>query len=263
MADNVQKTPLARQLNEFANRKVHGALAQLGQALPASVVSRAGAVVTVKFEVQSGYTLPNITVPLIGSEYIRLPIAAGCLGWVMTADAYLGGVSGLGGGTAGLTPRGNLSMLVFSPIGNKHWQASENDNATVIYGPDGVVIRDSAKTNTFTLTSTGVTMVLTAGGLVVTVPTGESVTINGNVIINPVVAARVNGNLIVDGALQLAGGIEALDGSTYGGDLKTAGGVIAGFGTGDQVGLQTHHHTQPNDSHGDTEGPTAAPTAGT
>jgi Phage protein Gp138 N-terminal domain len=45
--------------------------------------------------------------------------------------------------------------------------------------------------------------------------------------------------------------------------LHCTGAVVAGFGTGDQVGLQTHTHTQPNDSHGDTEEPTNAPTAGT
>jgi phage baseplate assembly protein gpV len=37
------------------------------------------------------------------------------------------------------------------------------------------------------------------------------------------------------------------------GDLHVTGAVIAGFGGGAQVGLQTHHHV--NDSHGDTEGP--------
>lgn len=50
---------------------------------------------------------------------------------------------------------------------------------------------------------------------------------------------------------------------TLKGDLHVTGAVIAGYGGGDQVGLQTHRHTQPNDSHGDTEVPTNAPTAGT
>jgi phage baseplate assembly protein gpV len=47
------------------------------------------------------------------------------------------------------------------------------------------------------------------------------------------------------------------------GDLKVTGAVIAGFGGGDQVGLQTHVHAQGNDSHGDAEVPTNPPTAGT
>lgn len=47
------------------------------------------------------------------------------------------------------------------------------------------------------------------------------------------------------------------------GPIQATGSIIAGFGGGDQVGLQTHTHTQANDSHGDTEEPTSAPTAGT
>lgn len=47
------------------------------------------------------------------------------------------------------------------------------------------------------------------------------------------------------------------------GDFNATGAVIAGFGTGDQVGLQTHTHQQGNDSAGDAEVPTNAPTGGT
>jgi len=47
------------------------------------------------------------------------------------------------------------------------------------------------------------------------------------------------------------------------GDVHVTGAVIAGYGGGDQVGLQTHVHNQGVDSHGDIEQPTAAPTAGT
>jgi hypothetical protein len=45
--------------------------------------------------------------------------------------------------------------------------------------------------------------------------------------------------------------------------FTASGNVIAGQGGSDQVTLQGHQHTQPNDSHGDTEQPTNAPTAGT
>jgi hypothetical protein len=247
MADNSQKTPLARTLNQFAARTVLGAMEQLGRSLPASVVSRKGAIVTVKFLLTSPYTLPNVTVPLIGSEYVRLPIQAGCLGWVMTADAYLGGVSGLGGGTAGISPRGNLSMLVFSPIGNKNWTAADDDEAVVIYGPDGVILRDSKAAGKLQIKPTTVQWDL---------PAGVSLVINGNVVIN--------GNETLTGGLALGGNISAQDGrSTYAGNFYTSGGIVAGIGTGDSVGLQTHTHTQPNDSHGDVEGATASPTGGT
>ena len=55
-----------------------------------------------------------------------------------------------------------------------------------------------------------------------------------------------------------AGGVFKVNGA-----IHATGGVIAGFGGADQVGLQTHTHTQGVDSHGDTEDPTSAPTAGT
>lgn len=47
------------------------------------------------------------------------------------------------------------------------------------------------------------------------------------------------------------------------GELRVTGPVFAGYGTGDQVGLQTHVHAQPNDSHGDAESPTNPATPGT
>lgn len=47
------------------------------------------------------------------------------------------------------------------------------------------------------------------------------------------------------------------------GDLHVTGAIIAGFGTGDQVGVQTHTHHQGADSHGDSEAPTNPPTPGT
>jgi hypothetical protein len=46
------------------------------------------------------------------------------------------------------------------------------------------------------------------------------------------------------------------------GTLRTTGAIVAGYGGADQVGLQTHIHTQLVDSHGDTEMPTNAPTPG-
>ncbi len=47
------------------------------------------------------------------------------------------------------------------------------------------------------------------------------------------------------------------------GNLQVTGEVYRGYGTGDQVSLGGHKHTQPNDTHGDTEQPTNEPTAGT
>jgi len=252
IASNVQKTPIARTLNQFTERKAKGIIALTGQSLPASVVSVVSSgIVNIKFELTNiPYTLPNLTCPLFGPEFIRYPIQPGCKGFVVPADAYLGGVSGLGGGTADLAQRANLTSLVFFQIGNKNWSPADDPNKTVIYGPDGVIIRDLNKTNVLDVNSTEVTLVLKEGSFVVTLPSGL-----------PMI---VNGNLQVNGALALSGLITAPDGvSTYTGNIETAGAITAGFGTGGQVGLQTHTHTQADDSHGDTEAPTASPTGGT
>ena len=47
------------------------------------------------------------------------------------------------------------------------------------------------------------------------------------------------------------------------GDLHVTGEVVRGWGTGDQVTLGQHTHTQGGDSHGDSEEPTFPPTPGT
>jgi hypothetical protein len=251
MADQVQKTPIARTLNQFSERKARGIIALTGRSLPASVTAVVSSgIVTVKFELTDiPYTLPPLTCPLFGPEYVRYPIQAGCKGFVVPADAYLGGVSGLGGGTANLAQRGNLSTLVFFPIGNKGWSATDDPNALVLYGPDGVIIRDLNKTNVLDVSSTEVTLVLKAGSFTVTLPAGL-----------PMI---VNGNLQVNGGLGLSGNITAADGvSTYAGNLATTGEVTAKVGVA-SVALSTHKHAQPDDSHGDVEQPTDSPTGGT
>jgi len=79
------------------------------------------------------------------------------------------------------------------------------------------------------------------------------ISING-VVFNQ--QGQVAGNLPVNGTLQLSGSIKALNGSTYAGTIQTAGNVIAGFGTGDQIGLQTHAHISGNPGN-QTSGPIA------
>lgn len=155
MADNALKTPLTKSLPQLAERTALQAIRRTGRALPCSVTKVSGAIVTVKFEVQSGFTLNPVTMPLFGPEYIRYPIQKGDKGFTVPSDVYLGGVSGLGGGTADMSQRGNLSTLVFLPIGSKTW--SEVDpNAVTIYGPNGAVMRDTNSRSTVILTPQGI-----------------------------------------------------------------------------------------------------------
>jgi hypothetical protein len=156
MSDNTQKTPVGISLNRFASGKAKDAIQKLGKSLPASVVSVRGSIVQVKFEIASNvFTLPNVTIPLIGTEYVRPPIQSGCKGFVLAADAYLGGMSGIGGGVADLTPPANLTALVFAPIGHNGWSTVDG-NAVVIYGPNGVVLRSEDGRTSLTLTPTGI-----------------------------------------------------------------------------------------------------------
>lgn len=242
MVNTSQKTPLANSLNLLAQQQALNVIAQLGKALPATVTAVAGSIVTVSFNIQSGYTLPNVTCPVACSQWIREPVQVGDQGVVEPADAALGGVSGLGGGTATLSPVGNLSALIWKPVANQSWTMPDAGKP-FINGPTGFICGDKNQVVEIVGDSTARTITFKIGGAAV-------LTVNATGVID-------NGNL------QISGAIENATGGIYAGDIKTAGNVIGGFGTGDQVGLTTHTHTQPNDSHGDTEQPTSAPTAGT
>lgn len=220
MADNVLKTPYALSLNEFAQRKINNAIQLLGKALPASVVAVNGAIVTVKFEVNSVYTLPVVTIPLFGPEYIRYPIQVGDLGVVFPVDFHIGQISGLGGGIADLSTPANLAALVFFPIGNKNWTAVD-PTAVVIRGPGGVELEDEAVT---------CKLKLTANGITITLPAGKTLTVNGG---NGVVIAQ---DLVVEGNISAVGTIES----------TTSG-----------IGLTTHKHSGVQTGSGDTGGPVA------
>jgi hypothetical protein len=202
-ATNSQKVPLARSLNDFAINRGKATISQVGKTLPCSVVSVTGSVVTVKFEVNTGtHTLPQVTIPVFGPEYIRHPIQVGDKGMAISADAYLGQMSGLGDGVATMTPRGNLSMLTFMPIGNKNWSKTDDPLAVVIYGPNGVILKETSGACILTLNTHSVTVKapaevkldapttvvtgnLTVGGAATgtfTTPTGQTVTVTDGIV---------------------------------------------------------------------------------
>ena len=161
MASNAQKTPFAPYQNLFAQRKVKEAIQRLGKALPCHVVAVSGSIVTVAFDVDSPFTLPQVTMPMFGPEWIRYPTQVGDRGITISADTYIGGPSGLGGGTADLTLRANLSMLVWLPIASKNWTPTDDVNAVVIYGPNGGILRTRDKNHVLTVNENGITVVST------------------------------------------------------------------------------------------------------
>lgn len=157
---NGQRTPQGRSLNLWARQKVMDQLQKTGQALPCSVVSAAGAIITVNFEILSDYPLPQIEVPLFGPQYARYPMQEGEKGVVFAIDAQIGAMCGLGTGTADLAQPSNLGALVFMPIGNKDWFAVDG-KYLVLYGADGggVIVQDIAKKSSITVTEDGIACV--------------------------------------------------------------------------------------------------------
>lgn len=99
MSSNHLKTPLAQSLNVFTDQKIAAADALEGKALPCHIVAVGpGACVTIAFDVKYAYPLPTVTVPVATSKYVREPLQIGDVGVVFSADVYLCGAAGLGGG---------------------------------------------------------------------------------------------------------------------------------------------------------------------
>ncbi|EOW6510874.1 hypothetical protein ACOZXQ_000594 [Cronobacter malonaticus] len=168
-----KKLNFGGNMNNFADQKISCAMQMAGKVLPASVVERSGHMITVSFLLRDiPYTLPQVTIPLFGPEYIRYPMKKGDKGIVIPADAYLGGVSGLGGGIADLTSPANLSALVFLPTSNTEWE-NVDYNVLTLYGPEGVTLRDAGSNTTFLLTPESIT---------IATPTQFRVTVGGTVL---------------------------------------------------------------------------------
>ena len=130
MIDNSKRLPLIYSLTNFTGKEISNAAQLQGKFLPCSVVAitepttnNAVPVVTVNFEVASEFTLPQVTMPVIGSEYVRHPIRVGDKGICIAADTHIGNVTGLGDTTSTLTQPANLAALVFVPVGNVNFSA--------------------------------------------------------------------------------------------------------------------------------------------
>lgn len=167
MSENYAKLWVQRSANQTAINRTQQAIENLGRALPCRVVKVSGSIVTVAFEVNSApYTLPNITIPKAESPWIRMPTQVGDKGVTMPADAYLGGVSGLGGGVATLTRPGNLSALVFVPISNAG-SGPVDPNAAQVQGPNGAIMQTTSGTTSKVVTNTSGTTVTFGNSMVV------------------------------------------------------------------------------------------------
>ncbi|QGZ66353.1 hypothetical protein [Paraburkholderia acidisoli] len=176
MSDDFSKLWLQGNLNQVAITRAQQAIKSLGRALPCRVTSVTGKIVTVEFQMDTTpWTLPPITIPKAESQWLTEPTQIGDEGMTMPADAYLGGISGLGGGNADFRQRGNLTALVFVPVGNKSFSPID-PNAAQIQGPNGTILRTTAgassivtNTDGTTITCESTTLVVNASGITLTV----------------------------------------------------------------------------------------------
>lgn len=161
--DDAQKNPLVKTLQSYTQAMIDHFVETQPKSLPCTIASvdDTNTVVTVNIEVQDPVLqFPQVTVPVLYPKYVRYPLKAGDPGLLVPSDVYLGGVSGLGGGTATMAAQGNLSTLGFLALAGPKPGATDDPKAHVIYGPNGVVLRDEDKKCIFTLTPEGIAITL-------------------------------------------------------------------------------------------------------
>lgn len=175
MADEFSRLWLQSKHNRIAIDRARQEIGHTGRALPCRVTAVSGSIVTVQFEVDaSPWTLPPITIPKAESPWIRMPTQIGDKGFTIPADAYLGGISGLGTGTATFKQPHNLTALVFVPVSNSG-SAPDDQNAAQVCGPNGAIIR--------TTEGTASSVVVNQNGVMLTYgPTSIALTDSGMVM---------------------------------------------------------------------------------
>ena len=179
---------LQEDLQAIARRAVLLVMDVMGKSLPCHVTEVAGQIVTVAFDMPQGqpWILPSVTLPVASSPYDYIPLQVGDTGFTVPADAYLGGISGLGGGQATWARPGNLDALVFVPVGKQSFSAA-NANARIIQGPDGWIDQTMQGTtcsvvgnqNGITLTYGSTTIVMNSTSIQMTAG-GQTVTLNSS-----------------------------------------------------------------------------------
>lgn len=158
MSGNQQKTPFGESISRFATSTAKSVGELVGKSLPATLKAITGSIVQLNYEVTGSQTLPSPTVPLMGSKYHRLPYQPGEKGVTLAGGAYLGGMSGLGEGTADLSQRGNLSTQFWAPLSSADWPAEDQNTHTLIGGPNGIKLKDATGAAILTMTATTISM---------------------------------------------------------------------------------------------------------
>lgn len=237
------RTPLVSALPVAVRTQLADAMQLMGKSLPCHVVAVTGPLITVAFDLAPNvWTLPRITVPLFGPEYVRYPIQDGDKGYVIPVACPVGFSSGQASSPPDLSQPGNLEALYFQPIGNATWQAVDGQ-AVVIYGPNGVTLRD---------TNSGAVIVLHPAEITVTI--GECVTTitSSNITMSaPGTITLSAPQIVLDG--QLTQGTES------GGYPATLQGPVTVVHevTANGIPVSTHIHGGVESGSADTDPPTA------
>jgi hypothetical protein len=173
--DNRLKTPLALSINQAAGQRAADASQAIMKGIPATVVSRIGQFVTVKFAMQIGgpngvWTLTQAAYPIGGgSPNDWYPYDAGTNGLLLPSNFYLGGITGQGGGVSDYSQRGNLSALAFFPLPgtnqSKDSQAPGGDtDKRCATGPNGTYFGSDDGSVSITVDKASKTVTISAAG---------------------------------------------------------------------------------------------------
>jgi hypothetical protein len=186
--DFSKRFPVAENLVSIVDYRVDAAQQRDGFQIPCTVVEvdNVKGLVTVNFEVENTpFNLPQITIPVMCWEYIRYPIQVGDPGVTISADTDLISISGGKSRQPDFSPSSNLNtVLMFAPIMNRNKFETPNPNATVIYGPDGVVLFDYSNEETHSTLIISQTMAkMVNGDSSIEISNGE-VKVTGTLIIN-------------------------------------------------------------------------------
>jgi hypothetical protein len=140
---SVQKTPVARSLSAFTRGRVLAEIKKRGYALPCHLVDVDGTLVTVAFDVD-GIILPQVTIPIFGTQWQRVPYQEGEQGFTVALDVDISRLAGLGTALPSLSQlAANLSSLFWLPAGNVDFSPVADPNVHYIIGPNGVVLQDA------------------------------------------------------------------------------------------------------------------------
>jgi hypothetical protein len=138
-----QKFHFGQQLSEAARGGAEAMISLLGKSLPASIESVNGSMAKVRIEINSDFVFPLIEVPIVGSQYVRAPFQKGDKGAVISIDASIAAMIGMSNTAADLGEPGNISALVFIPLGNAGW-VSVDSKTLVLTGLTDVMLRNDS-----------------------------------------------------------------------------------------------------------------------